>query len=162
MQSRWYVRSVPLYMRVCVFVCVCFIYIYIYVCGTLKSGRLSCKSPSSRDLPPAMKLFCFTVHPWGPTVRCDLTFRWEINPQWMYIIQGYKLYPLVRTLRVKFWFRFPLFLFRGFFWITSSLSRDVHHHLSTPTLVSKDRSCILNIFTMLGHLHFLSVWVLFT
>ncbi len=31
MQSRYYVRSVPLYMRECVFVCVC-LYIYIYIC----------------------------------------------------------------------------------------------------------------------------------
>jgi hypothetical protein len=31
MQSRYYVRSVPLYMRECVFVCVClYINIYIY------------------------------------------------------------------------------------------------------------------------------------
>jgi hypothetical protein len=40
MQSRYYdyVRSVPLYMRECVFVCVCLyinIYIYIYIFGDL-------------------------------------------------------------------------------------------------------------------------------
>jgi hypothetical protein len=34
----------------------------------------SCKSPSSRDLAPAMKLFCFTVHPWNPRVRCRSDF----------------------------------------------------------------------------------------
>ncbi len=44
------------------------------VCGTLKQVRLSCKSPSSRDLAPAVKLFCFTVYTWNPIVRCRADF----------------------------------------------------------------------------------------